>query len=44
MFNWINKIFGSKPKAVKKEKPLVLVPRKVDLKKMTKKALEDLGR
>ena len=44
MFNWINKIFGSKPKENKKEKPLVLVPRKVDLKKMTKKALEDLGR
>lgn len=44
MFNWINKIFGSTPKKVKKLKPLVLVPKKADLNKMTKKALEDLGR
>ena len=44
MFNWINKIFGSTPKKVKKIKPLVLVPKKADLNKMTKKALEDLGR
>tara|TARA_B100001027_G_scaffold41136_1_gene26181 strand:+ start:13858 stop:14076 length:219 start_codon:yes stop_codon:yes gene_type:complete len=44
MFNWINKIFGSAPKKVKKLKPLVLIPKKADLSKMTKKALEDLGR
>ena len=44
MFNWINKIFGSTPKKVKKLKPLVLVPKKADLNKMTKQALEDLGR
>ena len=37
MFNWINKIFGSTPKKAKKLKPLVLIPKKADLSKMTKK-------
>ena len=44
MFKWLNKIFAVTHREIKKEKPLVLVPSKKDLSKMTKKDLEALGR
>jgi hypothetical protein len=44
MFKWFEKIFAVTPREIKKEKPLVLVPSKKELAKLTKKALENLGR
>jgi hypothetical protein len=44
MFKWITNIFAVTPREIKKEKPLVLVPSKKDLAKLTKQGLEDLGR
>ena len=40
MLAWLNTFFFGNHK----EKPLMLVPSKADMRKMSKKALEDMGR
>ena len=51
MFNWIKKIFVTEEEKsqklsdhVAKKKPLVLVPSKAELSKLTKVKLEEMGR
>ena len=51
MFNWIKNIFGTGEEKtqklsdhVAKKKPLILVPSKAELKKLTKVKLEQMGR
>ena len=51
MFNWIKNIFGTETDKtlklsdhVAKKKPLLLVPSKAELSKLTKVKLEDKGR
>lgn len=52
MFNWIKNIFGASEEKktlklsdhVANKKPLLLVPSKAELKKLTKVKLEEMGR